>query len=127
MSDAHAVRIAQLVRRLSAVPDPALLERLAREILSERPIALLADFLSELGRNAREERVRQIYTAIVRLCLGGREPPQDVREAIYSTMAERGDGALARFLLPVPAIRTGWRPPIRKHPTTLSSTTCPWA
>lgn len=103
--DGHAQRIGQLVRQLSAVPDPNVLERVAHEVLSERPIALLADFLATLGRLARDEKVRVIYTAIVRLCVAGDEPDADTRAELYSAVSHRGEGAYVRFLLPLPPAR----------------------
>ncbi len=104
--DPHAQRIQQLLRQLSAVPDPNVLERLAHEVLSERPVALLADFLCTLGKLARDEKVRVIYTAIVRLCIGSNEPDDDVRAELYSAVSELGRGAYVRFLLPLPPART---------------------
>lgn len=107
MSDAaHATRIQQLLRNLSAVPDPNILERLAHEVLSERPVELLADFLCTLGRMARDEKVRVIYTAIVRLCIGGVEPDDETRAELYSAVSARGMGAYVRYLLPLPPART---------------------
>ncbi len=104
--DPHAQRIQQLLRQLSAIPDANVLERIAHEVLSERPVALLADFLCTLGRLARDEKVRVIYTAIVRLCIGGNEPGDDIREELYSAVSELGQGAYVRFLLPLPPARS---------------------
>ena len=103
---AHALRIKQLLRNLAAVPDPHVLERLAHEVLSQRPVELLADFLCTLGREAREEKVRAIYTAIVRLCIAGLEPDDETRAALYSAVSAQGRGAYVRYLLPLPPERT---------------------
>jgi hypothetical protein len=103
--DPHGLRIQQLVRRLAAVDDPHVLERVALEVLSQRPIALLADFLSVLGQRSRHDQVRPIYMAIVRLCLAGDEPDEAVRAALYSAVSANGEGAYVRFLLPLPAKR----------------------
>jgi hypothetical protein len=105
-NDPHVKRVRQLVRRLASVPDPHILECLAREMLSERPIELLAILLSTLGRLSREPEVRPIYMAVVRLCLSERDPPSEVREELYSVVAARGEGALVRFLLPVAPVKS---------------------
>lgn len=102
----HVKRVRQLVRRLASVPDPEILECLARGMLSERPIELLADLLSTLGRLSREPEVRPIYMAVVRLCISDGDPPPDIREELYSVVAARGEGALVRFLLPTAPVRS---------------------
>jgi len=97
------------VRKLSALPDPGLVERVAREVLSERPIEILAELLSTVGRMAQEERVRAVYMGIMRLCLSPAEEdelPLHVREEVYSILAARGEGALVRYLLHLPPVRT---------------------
>lgn len=99
-------RISQLVKRMTAVSDPQILERLAAEVLAERPIELLADLLATLGREALTERYRQLYMAVARLCLDRQEVGGEAREQIYSLLAARGESALVRYLLPLSAVRT---------------------
>ncbi len=105
MPATHEVRIRQLVRRLANVADPQLVEALAREILSERPVELLAELLATLGRRGREERGRLVFCAVVRICLAPGEVPEDVRQQVYSALAARGEASLVRYLLPLPALR----------------------
>jgi len=102
----HEVRVRQLIRRLSSVHEPIFVEKLARELLSERPVGLLAELLATLGRMALDERARTVYMGVVRLCLTEGEVPREVREEVYSMLAARGEGAYVRFLLPVPPVRT---------------------
>jgi hypothetical protein len=106
MPSTHEVRIGQLVRRLASLSDPQLVEALAREILAERPVELLAELLAFLGRRGREERARLIYCAVVRLCLVPDSIPEEVRREVYSILAFRGEAAFVRYLLPLPAMRS---------------------
>ena len=101
MSGPYEQRISQLLRKLTVTSDPLIVERLAAEMLSERPSELLAEFISALGRKSQDERARIVYTGAVRLGLGGQQLPQRVREEVYSLLAARGEAALVRFLLPV--------------------------
>ncbi|MBM4355009.1 MAG: hypothetical protein FJ109_14690 [Deltaproteobacteria bacterium] len=102
----HEKRVEQWVRKLSSVPDPQLVEALAAEVLAERPIELLAELLATLGRRGREERVRLVYCAVVRIGLAADSIPEGVRQEVYSVLAARGEAALVRYLLPLPALRS---------------------
>lgn len=103
----HEVRVKQLIKKLSSVSDPVLVEGLARELLSERPVGLLAELLATLGRFAQDERARMVYMGVVRLALAPQAVPQAVKEEVYSALARRGEGALVRYLLPISAARSG--------------------
>jgi hypothetical protein len=101
----YEFRVRQLMKKLTVAADPGIVEGLSAELLSQRPTEVLAELLSALGRMAQEEHARIIYTGVVRLCLSADKVPQPVKEGIYSILAARGEGALARYLLPVPARR----------------------
>lgn len=106
MTSGYEIRIRQLMKKLSVVPDPGMVEGLARELLTERPVEMLAELVSGLGRLALEQDARIIYSSVVRLSLSGEEDiPQQVREEIYSVLAARGEGSLVRYLLPLPPQR----------------------
>jgi len=101
MSELAHRRIDDVLRRLTVVSQPILVEGLARELLAERPVEFLAELLACLGRRTSEERSRVVYSTVLRLALDQDGIPSSVREELYSTMAVRGQEALVRFLLPV--------------------------
>jgi hypothetical protein len=109
MSDIANRRIDDVIRRLTVVSQPILVEGLARELLAERPVEFLAELLTCLGRRTSEERSRVVYSTVVRLALDRDGIPAVVREELYSTMAARGQEALVRFLLPVIPHKTAGR------------------
>jgi hypothetical protein len=105
VSNPYETRVAQLVKKLSVVPDPGLIEHLVRELLAERPSEVLAELMSTLGKMAQDEHARVAYCGVMRLCLSNEELPPNVREEVYSILAARGEGSLVRYLLPLPPLR----------------------
>lgn len=105
MSGTYEKRVRQLMKKLAVVPDPGLVEYLARELLSERPSEVLAELVSTLGRMAQAEQARIVYCGVMRLCLSEDDLPPNVREDVYSVLAARGESALVRYLLPLPPLK----------------------
>lgn len=117
MAEGYEARVEQLVKKFAAVCDPFVLERLAMEFLSQRPVELLAELLSSLGRLTLQEEYKPAYVAVVRCCLAfGEEIPRSVREGVYNVLAGRGESCLVRYLLPVRAVREGDGEELRHDP-----------
>ncbi len=105
----YETRVEQIVKRLTIAQDPLILDRLAKEFLSERPAELLAEMIAYLAPRMSNERMRLVYQGVIRLAMSGDELPQRVREDVYNVLAARDEAHWVRFLLPLQAVRAGGR------------------
>jgi len=106
VGDRFETHIRALMKKLTVAADPDIVEGLAQEVISQRPVEVVAELMSALGRLAQEESARIIYIAVMRLSMDPNGTfPQEMKEAAYGQLASRGEAALARYLLPTPPYR----------------------
>ncbi len=100
-------RVEQILRKLTVVQDPQLVDMLSREFLAERPAEVLAAMIRCLAHRMENDRMRVVYQGVVRLSLSDDDVPRRVREEVYNILAAQDEAFWGRFLLPVPPLRTG--------------------
>lgn len=100
-------RVEQILKKLTVVADPQLVDSLSREFLAERPAEVLAEMIRSLAFRMENDRMRVVYQGVFRLSLSGGDVSQRVREEVYNILAAKDESHWARFLLPVAPVRTG--------------------